>query len=196
MGLKWFVLRAKPRSESLAVRELERDDLEVFAPMVKRRHVRSGPDKAPLFPGYLFVRCDPENNGWPYFRPGQHLLGWVNFRGEVPWLPDEVIANLKLKCDEINQEGGMWRQYKPGEIVRVDSAAIQSFAQVLEDGKTARSRVKVLLNFLDRMVPAQVSREDIQPIEGMSESKSHPPRRTRGRGRWIDGFRPTALATG
>ncbi len=196
MGQKWFVLRAKPRSEFLAEVELERDEIEVFAPLVKKRHARKGLTKAPLFPGYLFVRCDPEINGWPSFRPGQHVLGWVNFRGEVPWLPDEVISNLKQHCDEMNQVGGMWRQYKPGEIVRVESASIQSFAQVLEDGKTAQSRVKVLLNFLDRMVPAQVSREDIQLVEGMSESKSHPPRRTRGRGRWIQGFRPPDVAIG
>ena len=196
MGLRWFVLRAKPRSEFLAVSELERDEIEVFTPFVKRRHGRMGPTKSPLFPGYLFVRCDPANEGWPSFRPGQHVLGWVNFRGEVPWLPDEIISNLKLKCDEMNQEGGMWRQYKPGEIVRIDSASIQSFAQVLEDGKTAQSRVKVLLTFLNRSVPAQVSREDLQPVERVSESVIHPPRRTRGHGRWIQGFRPPALATG
>ena len=196
MGFKWYVIRAKPRSDFLAVSELERDGIEVFAPAVKRRRLRTEPIKAPLFPGYLFVRCDPEDTGWPTIRPGQHVLGWVNFRGEVPWLADDVIANLKLRCDELNQEGGLWRRYKPGEMVRINSSSIQSLAQVLEDGKTSQSRVKVLLTFLDRLVPAQVSREDLQPVEVTSESKVHPPRRTRGRGRWIQSFRPPALATG
>ena len=195
MGPKWYVIRAKPRSDFLAADELERDGIEVFAPSVKIRRLRSEPIKSPLFPGYLFVRCDPENNGWPSIRPGQHVLSWVNFSGEVPWLRDEVIANLKLRCAELNQEGGLWKRYKPGELVRINSSSIQSLAQVLEDGNTPQSKVKVLLAFLDRLVPAQVSREDLQPVVETSESNVHPPRRTRGRGRWIQGFRPPALAT-
>jgi len=196
MGPKWYVVFTKSRAESSAARELEGSGIEVFSPLVKKPDAHVGPNFAPLFPGYIFLRCDPESNGWPSFRSFQHVLGWVNFSGEVPWLPNEAIADLKQRCDRINQEGGLWKRYQPGDRVRVVSSAMQSMAQVVEDGKSPQSRVKVLLEFLNRLVPAQVPRENLHPVEETSESRIHPPRRTRGRGRWLQGFGPRALATG
>lgn len=199
MGPRWYVVRTKPRSEVLAASELDLDGIEVFSPLVKKPHAGAGPGVAPLFPGYMFIRFDAETDGWPSFRFGrfgQHVLGWVNFRGEVPWLPDEVVAELKQRCDRINQQGGIWRRYRTGERVHVASSSIQSLAQVVEDGKTPQSRVKVLLEFMDRLVPAQVSRENLQPIEDAPAGRVHAPRRTRGSRRWIQGFGPRALAAG
>ena len=196
MGHRWYVVRTKSRSEFLAARELIRDDLEVFAPLVSTSRAHNGPIPAPLFPGYIFIRLDSESGGRPSFRFGQYAFGLVNFNGEFPWLSDEVIAELKQRCDSINQEGGIWRRYQSGEMVRIVSSSIQSLAQVVEDGKTPQSRVKILLQFLDRLVPAEVSREDLQPVEEKSESKIHAPRRTRGGGRWLHGFGPRALAIG
>ena len=196
MGPRWYVVRTKPRAEFLAASELERDGIGVFSPLVKKPQLHAGSILAPLFPGYIFLRWEPETEGWPSIRPGQHVLGLVNFNGETPWLPDEVIAELKHRCDSMNQQGGIWRRYQRGDRVRIVSSAIQSLAQVVEDGNTPQSRVKVLLEFLDRLVPAQIPRENLQPVEEPSESKSHAPRRTRGRGRWLHGFGPGALATG
>jgi len=196
MGSRWYVVRTKPRAEPLAASELERDGIGVFSPMVKKPDVHAGPGLAPLFPGYIFLRWEPETEGWPYIRSAQHVLGLVNFNGEMPWLPDEAIAELKERCDRLNQQGGIWRRYQSGDRVRVVSSSMQSLAQVVEDGKSPNSRVKVLLEFLDRMVPAQVPRENLQPVEESSESTIHAPRRTRGRGRWLQGFGPGALATG
>ena len=82
------------------------------------------------------MRLNPESSGWPSFRLSQHAIGFVNFNGEFPWLPDEIIAELKQRCDVINQEGGIWRRYQPGDWVQVFSSTIQGLAQVVEDGKT------------------------------------------------------------
>jgi len=196
IGPRWYVVRTKPQAESLAAGELERDGIEVFSPLVQKLHVHARPSLAPLFPGYIFLRCDSESEGWPAFRFGQHLLGFVNFGGEVPWLPNETIDDLKQRCDTLNQHGGIWRRYQPGDRVRIISSSIQSLAQVVEDGKTPESRVKVLLEFLDRLVPAQVPRENLEPVEEASGNKIHAPRRTRGRGRWLQGFGSRAIATG
>lgn len=196
MGPRWYVVRTKPRSEHLAAGELDRVGIEHYAPLVKRPQAGACTADSPLFPGYLFLRCDPEAESWPSFHQAQYIAGWVNFRGEIPSLPDEVIANLKRRCDEINQEGGIWKRYVPGERVHIVSPTISGFAQVVEDGKTAQSPVKVLLQFLDRLVPAQVPRESVQPIDRSDEIKVHAPRRTRGRGRWVRGFGPQALPAG
>lgn len=196
MGMQWYVVRTKARSEMLAARELERDGIEYYLPLVKRPNLETSPSESPLFPGYLFLRCNLESTSWPSFRVGQSTLGLVSFRGEIPSLPDEVVASLRERCELINEEGGIWRRYNPGDMVQVISSTIQGLAQVVEDGKTAQSPVRVLLQFLDRLIPAQIPRSDLQPTDQASERQPRPPRRTRGGRRWIQGFGPRALATG
>ena len=196
MGHRWYVVRTAPRSEFLAASELNRDDREVFSPSVKTKSMGDGPKAAPLFPGYIFMRLNPESSEWPSFRLSQHAIGFVNFNGEFPWLPDEIIAELKQRCDMINEEGGIWRRYQPGDWVQVFSSTIQGLAQVVEDGKTAQTPVKVLMQLFEQLIPVQVPRHDLRPLEESSNRRDHAPRRTRGNGRWIHGFGPRAIAAG
>lgn len=66
-GRRWFVVQTKRGQERLAIRNLERQGIEVYCPMVQSvsRH-RAGPVStlAPFFPSYLFVRLDLGQPGW------------------------------------------------------------------------------------------------------------------------------------
>lgn len=195
MGHRWYVVRTKPRSEFLAANELARsNNIEVFFPIVKSYTVQSDPVATPLFPGYILIRLDPDTDRWPSFGVGQHAMGLVNFDGEAPWLPDEVIGELKQRCDNINQTGGIWRRYQPGDWVSVVTSTIHGVAQVVDDGKTAQTSVRILMRLFGRLVPTQVPRHSLQPSEEPF-NKTHAPRRTRGKERWIKGFEPRVPAT-
>ena len=196
MAHRWYVVRTMPRSEFRAASELVREDTEVFSPLVNTPLPGDAHLPAPLFPGYIFVRMDLNANGWPSFRFSQHIIGLVTFNGDVPWLPDELIAELKQQCDRINGDGGIWRRYEPGDWVQVVSSTFQGLAQVVEDGKAPQTPVRVLLQLFERLVPVQVPRHDLQPIEESSKLNVHAPRRTRGGRRWIQGFGPRAVAAG
>ncbi len=185
MACRWYIVRTKPRAEHLAAEELGRDGFETFLPRVKRPHNRKSHADTPLFPGYLFLRYELYGDGRSSFQQGHHLLGWVSFGGEVPSVPDEVVAALTNRVDAINSQGGLWRRFKPGDKVFVTSNNIQSFAEVVEEAKSPETRVRILLQFMDRLVSAQVPWRDLQPIEGQPNPKARAPRRTRGRGRWI-----------
>ena len=192
IGARWYVVRTKPRAESLAARELIRDEVEIFSPQVTSDEIDTGGIPVPLFPGYIFMKLDPETYGWPSFRNGQHILGLLNFDGEAPWLPDEIVDELKQRCESLNEIGGIWRRYQPGEWVQVVNSTLQGLGQVVEDGKTSQAPVRVLLRLFERLVPVQVSRSNLQPMENMSQ-KNSAPRRTRGGRRWVQGFGPKAL---
>ena len=114
------------------------------------------------------MKLDPETYGWPSFRNGQHILGLLNFDGEAPWLPDEIVDELKQRCESLNEIGGIWRRYQPGEWVQVVNSTLQGLGQVVEDGKTSQAPVRVLLRLFERLVPVQVSRSNLQPMENMS----------------------------
>ena len=187
MASRWHVIRTESRAEYLAAGELDRDGFEVFFPRVTVAHPRKGHADAPLFPGYLFLRCNLEGDGRPSFTRAHRVLGWVRFGGDIPWLPDRLVAELKLR----SEDGGLRRQFRPGELVRIEADAVQGIAKVVEDAKSSHSRVNVLLEFMGRSVPAQVPWESLQPIEEWEAGNQRVPRRTRGRGRWVRGFGPS-----
>ena len=195
MARRWYIVRTKPRAEYLAAEELGRDGFETFFPRVKSPHNRNSHADTPLFPGYLFLRCELDGDGRSSFQQGHHVLGWVSFGGEVPSVPDEVVSALRERAAAIDRGGGFWRRYRPGEKVRINSNNIESLAEVIEEAKSPQVRVKVLLSFMGRLVSAQVPWENLQPTEDLSGEKLRPARRTRGRGRWIQGFGPLPVAS-
>ena len=187
MSLSWYVARTESRAELLAANELRRDGFEIFFPQVNIPGLLNTRQDAPLFPGYMFIRCDPEGQGWPSFRSSHRILGWVRFGGQVPSLRDEVIDELRVRWESINEEGGIWRRYRQGEKVRVVYHNMETLAEVVEEAKSPQSRAKVLMHFMGRMVPAQVPWGSLQPVADPPDGNRRLPRRTRGKGRRIGG---------
>ena len=190
MACNWFVLRTYPRAEHMAANRLERDGFEVYFPQVKAVLPRLPHAKIPLFPGYLFLRCDPNKEGWPRFSPAHHVSGWVNFEGVVPSLPTEVVEELMGQVEAINGGGGIWKRFQPGERVQVVSSSEWGWGEVVNDAKSPDGRVKVLLRMMGRLVPAQIPWENLRPMENEPMEPRKVPRRTRGGGRWIQGHSP------
>ena len=123
------------------------------------------------------------------------MLGWLGFDGVVPALPDADIEAMMGHIDEVNSDGGLWRRYQVGEMVNVVSPTISGLAEVLEESKSPRARVKVLMEFMGRLVPAQIPWENINPLGSSDQNanqRNRAPRRTRGRGRWVRGFEPSS----
>ena len=194
MGLRWYVVRTEPRAEFLAADELGRAGYEIFFPWFKASRPKLGRANVPLFPGYLFIRCDRESGVWPAFRSSQRIAGWVNFGGEIPSIPDEVVAELTDRWESINAEGGLIRRFTPGEKVRIVSGNFQGLAEIVEDSRSPQARAKVLLQFMGRLVQAQVPCDLLESVEIPPVQEQRIPRRTRGKGRWVQGFGPRALA--
>lgn len=194
MSRHWYVIRTNPQSEHIAATSLEREGLELFFPRVRRTLPRDDCRLVPLFPGYLFLRYDVnKKDRLPVQRlPG--ISGWVRFGGVVPPVPDEVVSELAQRVETINSEGGLWSRYRRGDTVRVVSGKMDGLAQVVDEPQSPQARVRVLLHFMGRLVPAQVSWQDMRPVqqETDTDNQGRISRRTRGRGRWIRGFGPRA----
>jgi len=192
MGLGWYVLRTMPRLEYLAEKELRQDGYQIFSPRVNQESQEDNSSNTLLFPGYMFIRCDPEADGWPSFRTAHRVIGWVRFGGVIPSLPDEAIVAISEQLEDSGE--GLWKRFEKGEKVFVNSAGMECFAEVLETTKSRQSRSKVLLHFMGRLVKAQIPWSDLSPVQDHPNEPGNLPRRTRGRGRWIKGNSPRPLA--
>lgn len=190
MKRRWYVAQTRSRREQAAASDLERARLETFLPSVSVVDARNGLTNTPLFPGYLFLRCSLERDWWA-IESSPHVWGLVRFESEATPLPDDVVDDLRRRVDGINDNGGLWTRFNPGDIVYVYSARTETLASVLEGPKSSAARVKVLMRFMGGLVPAQVPLSSLrhaspnESLDGLSPSRS---RRTRGSGRWIAGF--------
>lgn len=175
---------------------LEKLGFEVFLPSVQTPHPRRGHGDVPLFPGYLFVRCDPQAGGLYAWHPMTHLINLVTFEGNSPPVRDEVVENLQRRVEAMNKSGGLGACFRPGDWVQVRLGPEERLGRVVTEPKPPRERVRVLVEFLGRLVRAEVRLRDVWAAKNREPAgnwpSGRPPRRTRGRGRWIKGLGPRA----
>ena len=180
MGMGWYVVRVLARMESVATTELRRDGYEIYCPRFNASSMAAG---APMFPGYLFLRWDPEINGWPTFRVVHKVIGWLRFGGIPPCVPDDVISTI-INQSEIYDDA-LWSGFKPGQRAFLSSNGIESLVEILETSKSPQCKSRVLLSFMGRIVEASVPWRDLKPAENSLGEQRKLVRRTRGRGRRI-----------
>jgi len=74
MSAEWYVLQTKPRKEDFVVGQLSGRRAEIFFPRLVES-VRTGEGRqqrlSPMFPSYLFVKIDVDENG-----KGRPLYTW------------------------------------------------------------------------------------------------------------------------
>lgn len=199
MSLQWYVVHTTPLGEYSARDQLINSGLEVLLPCAQTPNPRPGHQDTPLFPGYLFLRSDLEDGGWEVLRRSSQVVWLVTFGGVVPTVPDEVISGLIRRLETINERGGVRERFRSGDLVQVIWGPVERIGEVVEDSRSPQSRVTVLLDFLGRLVEAKVPSKNLKPVGKhwmKTQGDLRPPRRTRGKNRWIQGFglRSTSIA--
>lgn len=190
---KWYIIRTEPQADSAAASELRSAGFDIFSPLVKSQKANKVNNYAPLFPGYIFLKWDMEGAGKPSLQRAPHVSGWVNFEGVSPAVPDEVVSELASRIESINNSGGLWRRFKAGDRVRIVSGILEGLGEVIESTNSPQSKVRVLMDFMGRLIPAQVPWSSLQPLENYADEQLRPPRRTRGRGRPIRNPKPASV---
>ena len=185
----WYVLRTRARAESLAARELKHQGLQVFLPRFKSVHSKGDTSETPLFPGYLFLRCDPEKNGWPLLEHARHLLGWVTFGDERPRLSDYAFAELIEKTKIIKLQDGFLNRFAIGDKVSFKVGEFVGVGNLKSNQEASHPYARVRCSFMGRLVETQVPWIFLQPVVGDGPDQFHKnsSRRTRGNGRLVKG---------
>jgi len=162
-ALAWFCLRARPKQEHLAAAHLRsQEGVEVFVPRIRfRRVTRRGPVwvTEALFPNYLFARFNWKLS-FRLVHYSPNLTGVVHFGANWPTIPDEVMDELRSKVGEedirvIPPEMG------PGDPVKIAGGSFHGLQGVVQRVMPSGQRVAVLLEFLGRQTPIEISIADV-----------------------------------
>ena len=161
--MNWYAIHAKPRQESVATLSLQREKVETFFPQLRRkrtiRRVRKWVTGA-LFPGYFFARFDAEHCG-RLVKYANGVINVVSF-GAKPAVVDDIIIETIRQHAEDNVVTIQPLQFKPGDIVEIQTGPLRGLQGVFEREMSDKERVVILLDALAKGARVEVSREQVE----------------------------------
>jgi len=154
MMKSWYVVHTHAGAEEKAARHLANQNFEVYFPRIRKRwrHARRTQTVArALFPRYLFVHIDLENQAWRSIRSTIGVLQIVG-HGEQPMpVPQKVIDEIRAREDDTGLVTLDAIRLKKGDRLRVLEGAFSELVGIFEEAADDR-RVIVLFDFLGRQV--------------------------------------------
>lgn len=163
----WCVVETLSKQEARAETNLSRQGFKTWCPMFRRtrRHARKVDTVlAPLFPGYLFVRLDPDTMPWRSINGTFGVRHLICFDEQPARLPDDFVEALAARADAEGLFDFAEDSLKPGETVRLVGGPFADQVGTLI--KLAdKERVAVLLDILGRKVVATMDRHTVISAE-------------------------------
>jgi transcriptional antiterminator RfaH len=158
----WYLVHTKPRKERVAEQNLQRQDYEVYLPLIQQpRRQRGRWIEAidPLFPRYLFVRLRPGYDNIGSIRCTTGVRNLVRFTAEPTVVPDHIIESIKHAADHStglhHPKGSL---FEPGNTVIIDKGPLTGLRGIFL-AETDQERVIILLEMLGRENRVTVQRD-------------------------------------
>ncbi|HEY0702023.1 MAG TPA: UpxY family transcription antiterminator [Candidatus Acidoferrales bacterium] len=159
----WFALQVRARQEASVSGQLAGQQFEQFLPVYKLRKRWSDRIKefdAPLFPGYLFCRFNPQNRLPILKTPG--VIQIVGFNS-IPAAVDEaeILSIQRLVASGIRHQPCPFLTI--GDRVRISAGPLLGLEGLLTDIKGAR-RLVLSVSLLQRSVAVEIDSAFITPL--------------------------------
>ena len=150
----WFLVRSKPRQESVALTHLARQGYESHLPLFATEKIvrrKSTVVQEPMFARYLFVRLDTTGQGqsWSPIRSTIGVSELVCFGSRPARVDDALIATLRER--EAAQQARPTTLFAHGYSVRITEGAFAGLEAIYQMND-ADGRAMVLLDLLSKPV--------------------------------------------
>jgi transcription elongation factor/antiterminator RfaH len=163
-GSRWYVVQTRPRSESIALCHLARQQFVTFCPRIQRNQ-RLGRHQVqqlqPYFPGYVFVELDLARDRWRSINGTIGVVRLVAFGEASVASPVPLPTGFVEQLQRLSGEAGEVRfaeHLKPGQAVRVVGGPFDQLCGRLSS-VSGLERVTVLLEVLSRQTRVSVRRD-------------------------------------
>jgi transcriptional antiterminator NusG len=168
---QWFVVHTqsgyeKKVKQNLEARissmNMEERIHEVVIPMEDVVEFKNGKKivvQKKVFPGYLLVRCNLDDDSWYVVRNTPGVTGFVGQGAKPSPLPRkdvEAFLTVKPEGDEAPKRGKPRLEYEQGETVRVKEGPFADFSGEVVEINEDQLKVKVLVNIFGRETPVEL----------------------------------------
>jgi transcriptional antiterminator RfaH len=160
----WYLIHSKPRQESLAQENLQRQGYGTYLPVTTVRRRKGGKtvsEVGPMFPRYLFIQLSEKTDDWGPIRSTFGVSNLVRF-GQIPSrVSEQLISALKLREDEAGLCILHGREFKKGERVRIAEGPFEGYEAIFQS-KNAKNRVSLLLAVIQKSINIELDQKVIE----------------------------------
>jgi transcriptional antiterminator NusG len=168
---QWFVVHTYAGYENkvksnlnsrIASMNMEERIFEVVIPMEDVIEFKNGKKvvvQKKVFPGYLLVRCDLDDDSWYVVRNTPGVTGFVGLGARpTPLSRKEVESILQVKVDGVDtaKKTKPRLEYEEGETVRVREGPFADFTGTIAEINEDQLKLKVLVNIFGRETPVEL----------------------------------------
>ena len=160
----WIVARNKPNQDKIALINLERQNFEFFQPTFKtisRRQNKSKEIIKPVFPGYIFIAINLEENNWHKINNTRGISSIILFGNEMPLISGELIKELKHNF-LLNNDAKIVDQLKIGMTAKITKGPFAKLIGKIEEIDTDQ-RIWILLDILGTQTRVSINKLNLIP---------------------------------
>ncbi len=162
----WYLLYTKPRGERLALENLTRQGYRAYLPMLRarrRRERRYYNVIVPMFPRYLFLQLNDQDEDWGPIRSTLGVANMVRFSSHAAVVPDGLVEALRQREDADGVQCLPEAKLKPGDRVRICDGVMAGYEAIFE-ARSGKERVVLLLELADHSARIEASVEGIEAV--------------------------------
>jgi transcriptional antiterminator RfaH len=140
--------------------------LDTYVPMLPQVHRRRAKSavREPLFPGYLFARLDIDSSAWLAARSAPGVIYFLGGEDAPTPIPDDLIEEISQRAEGANLAHQRPR-FVSGQPVVIRHGPFSGLEAVFDGCQSARGRVRVLLEIVQRQVPVVLDIDEIASLE-------------------------------
>lgn len=154
---QWLLLHAKAFKEEFLWREIIARQINCYFPRLNVKPVNPRSRKVkPYFPGYLFVKLEPDSQEVQALRWLPGSLGWVTFGDEIASVPENILNGIRQHVEAHNSKSsdGL-NNFTKGESIEITGGIFTGYEAVFDSQLSGKERARVLLQLVhSQQMPA------------------------------------------
>jgi len=178
MAARWYAARTKPRQESVAVDNLQRQDFAVYNPAIsieRRRTKRIIIAREPLFPGYVLIQFELADATWRAINSTRGVISLLTFgeQGIPTPMPKGEVESIQAREKKGQLFFSEINRVKLGDSVRLKfGPAADAIGKVIF---TRGERLELLLNLLGRETRVKAPLHAVEVVEPHHDMQTRRP---------------------
>ncbi len=168
MALHWYVVHTYSGFEQKVKKALEekiktmaqQDAIAaVLVPSEDVVEMKKGVKKTTtrkIFPGYVLVRMELNDNTWHLIKSIPKVTGFVGDVQNPPIVPDEEVNRITQQISEGTLRPKPKVSFEKGESIRVVDGPFTNFNGIVDEVKPEKGKLKVLVSIFGRSTPVEL----------------------------------------
>ena len=176
MGKQWYVLRVASNKEAQVREALDRkvkiEGLEdqigrILVPTDRRPRPRSKPGESKfverkLYPGYVFIEMDLEEDGsigeraWFLIKETTGVGDFVGSSGKPVPMSQTDVEKMLMQVERPEEGSTLAVEFKKGEQVKIKEGPFEEFDGTVDEVQPDKGTVRVIVTIFGRATPVEM----------------------------------------